>query len=117
MLIDEVVIMAHGSGLQDATAYRQWVAYQVSSYSEALHQLEEPIDVIVALPTYDSEPGHDPIVESLQESIQGTRFGVELAGDSGKMVKGVGLYGYESTDSREWSVFESLWLAGDEPSE
>ena len=110
LLIDEAVIMAHGSGLQDAVAYQHWVTYQVLSYADVLRQLDEPIDIIVAVPTYDSEPGHDPIVETMQDSIQGIKEGIGQSGDSGGLVKGIGLYGYETTDSREWSAYQTLWL-------
>jgi hypothetical protein len=110
LLIDEVVIMPHASGLQDSKAYETWTAYQITSYISALSELEEPVEVIVALPTYDAAPEHDPEIENLQAAIQGTKQGIEQLGKNGAWVKGVGLYEYKTTDSREWSLYRKYWL-------
>jgi hypothetical protein len=108
--IDEVVVMAHASGLDDAPKYETWVAYQVASYATALAELDQPADIIVALPTYDAAPEHDPNVESVRSSIRGVQMGIKRAGKAGKWVKGVGLYEYKTTDSLEWAIYREDWL-------
>jgi len=111
---DEIVIMAHASGLTDADSYRTWVAYQVVSYASVLSELDRPPVIIVALPTYDAEPEHDPAVETVQAAAKGVREGIKAAGASGKLIAGVGLYEYKTTDSLEWVNYRDYWLKGED---
>lgn len=108
--VDEIVVMAHASGLQSAADYEKWVAYQVESYAQALAELDDPADIVVALPTYDAAPEHDPAIEDLRSAAQGVKAGIKQAGRSGRWVKGVGLYEYKTTDSLEWAYFREAWL-------
>jgi hypothetical protein len=108
--VDEVVVMAHASGLDDSAAFQTWVAYQVVSYVEALSDLDRPPAIIIALPTYDAAPEFDPAVETIQAATIGVKNGIERAGKAGDLVKGVGLYEYKSTDSLEWALFAEHWL-------
>jgi hypothetical protein len=110
LLIDEIVIMAHASGLDDEADYERWVAYQVTSYAEALDELEDPADIIVALPTYDAAPEHDPEIEGVLAAVRGVWAGIEQSEEAKKRVKGVGLYEYKTTDSLEWALFNEQWL-------
>jgi hypothetical protein len=110
LLIDEIVIMAHASGLEVTSEYERWVAYQVVNYADALDELENPADIIVALPTYDAAPEHDPEVEDVRTAIRGVRASIEQSGTAEKWVKGVGLYEYKTTDSLEWALFNEQWL-------
>lgn len=108
--VDEVVVMPHASGLQDSAQYTVWVAYQVASYATAIDELDRPADIIVALPTYDAAPDRDPEVENVRAAIKGVKDGVKRAESAGELVKGVGLYEYKSTDSLEWTYFQTDWL-------
>lgn len=110
--VDEVVVMAHASGLTEAEQYELWVAYQVEAYASAMSELERPPDILIALPTYDAAPEHDPVVESIPSAARGVRAGIKGAGSDGKLVKGVGLYEYKTTDSLEWSLYSEAWLSG-----
>ncbi len=108
--VDEAVIMAHASGLEDAAEYETWVAYQVESYVQAFASLGRPPDLIVALPTYDAAPEHNPAVEDVRAAARGTHEGIKRAGEGAKLVKGTGLYEYKTTDSLEWQLFAEHWL-------
>jgi len=108
--VNEIVVMPHASGLEDAAQYTVWVAYQVESYATAINQLDRPADIIVALPTYDAAPDRDPEIENVRAAIKGVKEGVKRAEASGELVKGVGLYEYKSTDSLEWTYFRTDWL-------
>ncbi len=108
--VDEAVIMAHASGLKDAAEYETWVAYQVESYVQAFASLDRPPDLIVALPTYDAAPEHDPTVEDVRAAARGTHEGIKRAGEGAKLVKGTGLYEYKTTDSLEWQLYAEHWL-------
>lgn len=110
LLIDEFVVMAHASGLSDPAEYREWVAYQIDSYVSALAALENSVEVVIAIPTYGSDVGHDPRVESVSESIAGIKQGIEQTDRAKTYVVGAGLYSYEATDSHEWDAFEANWL-------
>lgn len=108
--LDEAVVMAHASGLTDADDYRTWVAYQVANYAETLGELEAPPEIIIAVPTYDAGPEHDPAVESVTAAVRGIKTGLEQAGKYRELVRGVGLYEYKTTDSREWALYAEHWL-------
>ncbi len=108
--VDEMVIMAHASGLQDSGQYKVWVSYQVTSYIEALRELEDQPEFVVALPTYDGEPEHNPAVETIPAAVAGVRQGMDQAGAARKLIKGVGLYEYKTTDSLEWALYAENWL-------
>ncbi len=108
--VDEMVVMAHASGLTEATAYQVWVAYQVQSYAETMSELERPPDLVIALPTYDAAPEHDPAVETIQAAVSGVKDGIAQAGRHGDLIHGVGLYEYKFTDSLEWALFAEYWL-------
>jgi hypothetical protein len=108
--VDEVVVMAHASGLTESAQYEVWVAYQVEAYASAMAELERPPDILIALPTYDEAPEHDPTVETIPAAARGVRAGIKGAGKDGKLVKGVGLYEYKTTDSLEWSLYSEAWL-------
>ncbi len=112
---DEIVLMAHASGLDNADAYRTWVAYQVVSYASVMSGLDKPPTIIVALPTYDTEPEHDPAVETVQAAALGIRDGIKAAGSNGTLIAGVGLYEYKTTDSLEWVNYRDYWLKGKAP--
>ena len=108
--LNEVVVMAHASGLTNPVEYEAWVAYQVESYVEALADLERPPEIIIALPTYDAAPEHDPAVEEVRAAARGVKTGIQRAGKGASLVKGVGLYEYKTTDSLEWQLFAEHWL-------
>jgi hypothetical protein len=110
LLIDEIVLMAHASGLENSDEYRVWVSYQVESYVSALAELEDPIDVVVALPTYDSAPNHNPDIEDVRTAIDGAKDGVKGSNGAGDLVRGVGLFEYKTTDSLEWELYRQYWL-------
>jgi hypothetical protein len=108
--VEEAVIMAHASGLKDPAAYEAWVAYQVVSYVEAFAGLDNPPGLIVALPTYEAAPEHDPAVEDVRAAARGVKEGIRRAGEGASLVEGVGLYEYKTTDSLEWQLFAEHWL-------
>jgi hypothetical protein len=108
--VDEIVVMAHASGLPDAAQYEAWIAYQVVTYAVAMAELDHPPDILIALPTYDAAPEHDPAIEEIRSAVRGVRAGIKQADSSGRLVKGVGLYEYKTTDSLEWEMFGENWL-------
>lgn len=111
--LDEMVVMAHASGLTNADDYSAWVAYQLENYAATLEDLDRPPTIIVALPTYDAAPEHDPTIETLQAAARGVKLGRDRAARYGDLFGGVGLYEYKTTDSREWVQFADAWLDND----
>ena len=110
LMVDEIVVMAHAGGLADAAQYETWVAYQVESYVEAMGELDRPPEIVIALPTYDAAPDHDPVVENVSTAARGVKAGIKQVGKLGDMIQGVGLYEYKTTDSLEWANYAEVWL-------
>jgi hypothetical protein len=110
LLPDEMVIMAHASGLATSEDYETWVAYQLSSYVSALSDLENPVNLVMAVPTYDAAPEHDPVVESVAAAISGVDRGAKASDQNKDQLQGIGLYEYKTTDSREWATYREKWL-------
>lgn len=108
--LDELVVMAHASGLTSVEDYQAWVAYQVENYAITMQELEAPPEIVIALPTYEAAPEHDPAVESVKTALAGVKAGIEGAGDHKSLLRGVGLYEYKTTDSLEWSHYADQWL-------
>jgi len=108
--VDELVVMAHASGLENAVEYETWVSYQVVSYAEAIGVLDRPAELIIALPTYESAPEHDPAVEDVRAAARGVKAGLKQAGKASGLVVGVGLFEYKTTDSLEWATYAEYWL-------
>lgn len=108
--VDEIVLMAHASSLEDAEDYRAWLAYQVADYAQIIDELNIPIQYIVALPTYAAELGHNPEVESVAVAIEGVRAGISRARNAGTQVDGVGLYPWEQTDLFELDTYWNDWV-------
>ena len=88
--VDELVVMAHASGLENPVEYEAWVAYQVVSYAEALSELDRPGVLVVAVPTYETAPEHDPAVEDVRSAVRGVQGGIKQAGKAGSLVIGIG---------------------------
>lgn len=110
LMVDEIVVMAHASGLPESAQYKHWVAYQVESYVEAMAELDRPPEIVIALPTYDAAPDHDPAVENVSTAARGVKAGIKQTGKRGDLVRGVGLYEYKTTDSLEWTHYADVWL-------
>ncbi|MCZ7542839.1 MAG: glycosyl hydrolase family 18 protein [Anaerolineae bacterium] len=109
-LVDQVALMAYNSGLDTAADYETWVAYQVEQYSTALAGLDNSVELIVGVPTYAEDPGHDELAESLRAALDGVRDGLQRAGPASSVVGGIGLYAFWDTDAVEWALYRELWL-------
>jgi hypothetical protein len=106
--VDEIVLMAHASSLDDPQDYTAWLAYQVAEYGRLAQELQLPLDYIVALPTYAAELGHDPNVENVDTALAGIRQSGAL-----NQVDGVGLYPWDETDLFELDAYWAGWVQGD----
>ncbi len=109
-LVDQVAVMAYNSGLENAADYETWVAYQVEQYSTALAGLSNGAGLIVGVPTYTEEPGHDELAENLRAALNGVHDGLRRAGSASGVVSGVGIYAFWDTDAVEWALYRQLWL-------
>jgi hypothetical protein len=111
LLSDEMAVMAYNSGLSSSADYVQWVAYQIKAFSEAVSELGAGTELVIGIPTYDSElPGHDTAVENVASAVQGVLIGLREAGDRAAFVRGVAIYAGWTTDETEWSQYESTWV-------
>ena len=110
--VNEMVLMAHASGLDNAEDYENWMAYQVATYAEIIDALEIDMSYIVALPTYEAELGHDPDVENVESAIAGLKDGINRARVRNNQVDGIGLYPWEETDLLELDAYWEVWGSG-----
>lgn len=109
-LVDEMVIMAHASGLDDRDDYERWVAYQVETYARDLDRINEDTTLIIALPTYPQELFHDPQIENITTTANGARAGIRNAENTGQYVIGAGIYLYDTASPSDWEAFAGFWL-------
>jgi hypothetical protein len=109
ILVDEIVVMAHSSSLQNTEDYRAWVAYQVETYANDIDRIDIDVEIIVAIPTYPESFGHNPAVENVQAASEGAREGIRQAGDSGNRVVGAGLFVHDEATSLDWDTFQGIW--------
>lgn len=111
LLSDEMVVMAYNSGLSNSADYVQWVAYQVKSFVDAISELGIGTEIVIGIPTYDSElPGHDTVVENVASAVQGVHVGLQEVGDKASFVRGLAIFADYTTDDTEWSQYESTWV-------
>jgi spore germination protein YaaH len=109
-LVDQMAVMAYNSGLETSTDYEAWVAYQVEQFSAALADVPSDVELIVGVPTYADELGHDCWVENLRAALNGVHDGLRRAGSAASVVAGVGLYAFWDTDAVEWALYRQMWL-------
>jgi hypothetical protein len=111
LLSDQMVIMAYNSGLSTSADYVQWMAYQVKSFVDAISELGVGTEIVIGIPTYESElPGHDTAVENIQSAVQGVNAGLSEIGDDTAFVRGLAIYADWTTDDTEWSQYQSAWV-------
>ena len=108
--VDEMVVMAHAAGLEDIEDYERWVAYQIETYARDIDESDNSTDIIVAFPTYPSELFHDPAVENVTSAANGTRDGMQRAGNASRHVIGAGLYIFDTSSDADWADFKGFWL-------
>ncbi len=110
LLTDQMAIMAYNSGLSDPNDYVQWVAYQVQTYAQAVHELDAGAQIIIGIPTYDDAlPGHDTRVENVLSALTGVKTGLQASGEAAARVHGVAMYAEWTTDSTEWQQYFEEW--------
>jgi hypothetical protein len=112
LLLDQMIILAYNSGLEDAGDYGEWVAYQVRAYTEAIEGLGANIStrLLVGIPTLDSQlPMHDATVENVASALAGIQLATEQLGASASLIQGVTLYTSATTDESEWGAYEQGW--------
>lgn len=110
LIVDEIVIMAHASGLTTPEEYEQWMAYQIETYSKDISRVEVETNLIVAFPNYPSVPLHDPTVENLTTAIIAAKQGIKNAGGAGNRVVGGGIYIYNEASEQDWLTFKKEWV-------
>lgn len=111
LLTDQLVLYPFESGLSERLDYIDWVAYQVSSYAEAVGDLDAAARLMIGVPTYDSAPpAHNAAVENIPATLDGINKGLEQAGSASAAVEGIALFAEWTTDDIEWRLFEQLWV-------
>lgn len=111
LIVDELVIMAHGSGLTTVEDYQLWMAYQIETYAQDVSRVEVETNLIVAFPAYPAElPFHDMTIENVAVAIEAAKQGIRDAGSAGEQVVGGGIYFYNQATSADWVTFKDEWV-------
>lgn len=111
LLTDEIALTPYSTGLNDRAAYEDWLAYQVEAYARAVAELDSSAQIMVGIPTYDSDPPlQNASVENVSAALSGVEKGIALAGRASQYVKGVALFAEWTTDDSEWRLFNQLWI-------
>lgn len=110
LLTDEIALTPYSTGLNDRLAYVDWLAYQVDSYARAVAELDSSAQIVVGIPTYDSDPPlQNASVENIPAALEGVKKGIEMAGRAQQYIVGVALFAEWTTDDTEWRLFNQLW--------
>ena len=110
LIVDEMVIMAHSSGLKKADEYEEWMAYQIATYASDIQRVNDAVQLIVVLPAYPPEGAHMVDVENVETAITATRRGLNAAGSARRMIRGAGMYTYETASTQDWAYFKEHWV-------
>ncbi|MCI0713451.1 MAG: glycoside hydrolase family 18 protein [Chloroflexi bacterium] len=110
LIVDEMVIMAHSSGLKDVDEYEEWMAYQIATYASDIQRVNESVELIIVLPAYPPEGAHMVDVENVETAIAATRRGLNEAGGARRMIRGAGMYIYDTATTEDWAIFKEEWV-------
>ncbi len=105
--IDQLVVMTYENSIQDGRFYRYFLKNEVIWLTNVL----EHSKLIVGLPTYDTESEtFHPKAENIEFGLRGVIDGLSSWRSKREVFEGVALYGYWTTDKREWDTMHTLFL-------
>jgi hypothetical protein len=108
--VDQLVVMAYDSGLPLAWMYRKWLQFEVISASRAVEGID--VELLIGISTSEEKTtSHYPRAENMRDGLQGVIDGLNDKASRPDEVDGVAVYPAWETDSAEWAIYESLWLA------
>lgn len=110
LIVDEMVIMAHSSGLKEVDDYETWMAYQIATYASDIQRVNDTVELIVVFPAYPPEGAHLIDVENVETGIEATERGLDDAGDARRMIRGAGMYTYDTATTQDWANFKENWV-------
>lgn len=103
--VDQVMVMAYDTGLQEPLFYTTFVSLATQRF---LEDQESQVKFFIGIPTYeDKRDNFNPDVENLTTAILGVQNGLEASGTKPTFL-GVGIYAHWTTDEAEWKELESL---------
>jgi hypothetical protein len=111
-IVDEMVIMAHASGLDSREDYEKWLAYQVETYARIIELNDFDTDLIAVLPAYieNAQGLHDPNIENISSALDGILQALDDSSSARNHISGVGIYRYEDVSNEDWDRFSDKWL-------
>lgn len=111
MRIDQLVVMTYENSFRDGRVYQYFVKNEIIWLTNALKHAK----LLVGLPTYDapSETFH-PEAENIEFGLRGVIDGLNNWRSNNTVFDGVALYGYWTTDSKEWKTMDTLFHAAND---
>lgn len=108
--VNEVVLMAHASGLTTELDYERWLGYQIQTYADLLNELQIDIKYIAALPTYAAEFAHDPAVENVPTALKGVDEAEKRSPQVKKKLSGTGIYPWDEAGAEVLLYYWENWV-------
>ncbi len=106
-LADQLVIMTYENSIRDGRFYRYFLKNEVIWLTNVLKHSK----LIIGLPTYDTESDtFYPRAENIDFGLRGVLDGLSSWRSTHEVFEGVALYGYWTTDKKEWDTMRTLFL-------
>lgn len=107
---NEVVLMAHASGLTTELDYERWLGYQIQIYADLLNELQLEVNYIVALPAYAAEFAHDPAVENVTTALNGIQQAEQRSPQVENKLTGTGIYPWDGVGAEVLLYYWENWV-------
>ena len=107
---DQMVIMNYDTGLWNSFLYSLFVREKVSAILRRFANDKVPCKLLLGIPTYDPAPRHNVEAENVSAALKGLIAALSLQDVPKNNFEGVALYGYWTTDEKEWRDFSEYWL-------
>ncbi len=105
--IDQLAVMTYENSIRDGRFYRYFLKNEVIWLTNVMKHSK----LIVGLPTYDTESDtFHPKAENIEFGLLGVIDGLSSWRTNLEVFEGVALYGYWTTDTKEWDTMNTLFL-------
>jgi len=106
-LANQLVIMTYENSIRDGRFYRYFLKNEIIWLTNILKESK----LIIGLPTYDTESDtFHPKAENIDFGLRGVIDGLSSWRSRREVFEGVALYGYWTTEKKEWDTMNVLFL-------
>lgn len=108
---DQMAVMCYDSGFWLPRSYA-WLVHRRAIHATQAASARNPrCRILLGLPTYGAAGlSHNPRAENVRNALKGAREGFADSQCKRDTLAGAALFADYTTDSDEWSTWDSLWL-------